>query len=461
MPNHPTRILIANGDPLVAQSLAKRLTGWGYACTPTSTFDDALAKLETPLLRRPQVLITDLNLPGDRGLELLRRLPSIAPGVVPFVLTGFGKIASAVEAIKLGATDYLTQPVIEASLRSAIERAATQHALLVDAPQPFDAAITAATPRGMVGTDPRILPLYRDITAAASSPASLLICGESGTGKDLVARAVHAAGRAQNNGSLVTLTATALNVACDTSRNAAQQACRKAWASAQGGTLLLSSIDTLCPDATQALLAHLKIQQPASDKSASPVRFIATTRDPLNSRMAHGDFPRPLFDRIAAIQLVVPPLRDCPENIEALALHFLKQTNGRARRECTLTPAAMRALLLYAWPGNVRELTNAIEHAVTLATATAISPNDLPTSVTTDTLPAPTSTLASGSIPALANGWTPTPLTDALLEPERQIIRAALDAHGWNRNAAARDLKIDRTTLYKKIKRFGLDAPGG
>ena len=195
--------------------------------------------------------------------------------------------------------------------------------------------------------------------------------------------------------------------------------------------------------------------------SASGVRLIATAEPGVERVLS-----RPLLDRVAGVRLHVPALRERPDDLDTLADHFLKRAGGRARRERSLSPAARRTLAGHPWPGNVRELARAMEHAVTVSVGSVIGPDDLPPAVRAidePVAPRPAATLDSAgdsAIPALAGGWTPTPLAEALLEPERRIVHAALEAHDWNRNAAARDLGIDRTTLYKKIKRFGLDRPG-
>ena len=439
-------ILIVDGDARFAQSLRERVAAWGYHADTAPDVDTALQRLADPR-DRPQVLITDTHLPSARGAAgerggdtLLRRLSTVAPGVVPLVLTGYGTIVDAVAAVKLGAADYLTKPLVDDALRRAIDAAVAQHALLAGPPEAesHDTSNLPA-PRGMIGRDPASAALYRDIAAAADGAAPVLITGEPGTGKDLAARAIHAAGRAHRGGQLMVAPAQFDHAG----------ALADLWSQAAGGTVLLRGIDRATPDQHAALLAWLQ----SDTANAADVRVIATAGPDVERVLS-----RPLLDRLAGVRLVAAALRDRPDDLDPLTDHLLKRACGRARRERTLGPPARRALAAYTWPGNVRELAHAIEHAVTLSTAAVIGPDDLPPAVTDDRPAADSRAPAAG--PAEPSGaWVPMPLAEALLEPERRILIAALDANGWNRNAAARDLGIDRTTLYKKIKRFGLDRP--
>lgn len=462
------RILIVDGDARFARVLGDRVAAWGYRVDTARGVDAALERLADPQ-ERPDVLVTEMHLPratgaaGERGGDtLLRRLPTVAPGVVPLVLTGYGTIADAVAALKLGATDYLTKPLVDDTLRAALAAAAARHALLAGAADHGSAAATAPdTPRGMIGSDPSMAALYRAISAAADGSAPVLVTGEPGVGKDLTARAVHAAGRARVGRPLVVYAADSVDRA-DAGGGlggaAGGQDLADLWAQAAGGSLLIRGVERLSPALRAALLARLR----AGGAGSADVRLLVTAGPGVERAL-----PRPLLDRVAGVRLHVPPLRDRPDDLGGLADHFLKRAGGRARRERTLGPAARRALAEHAWPGNVRELARALEHAVTVSVGPVIGPDDLPPAVLRGAEPAVPPPVAGSAaspdaaIPALAGGWTPTPLAEALLDPERRILVAALGAHGWNRNAAARDLGIDRTTLYKKIKRFGLDRPCG
>ncbi len=388
---------------------------------------------------------------GERGGEtLLKRLPVLAPDVVALVLTGYGTIGGAVAALKLGAVDYLTKPLVDKALRDAVAAAMDRHTLLGGAGvADLDAAEVVSSPRGMVGRDEQMQRLYRAVAALALGSLPVLITGEAGTGKDLTARAIHAAGRAREGAALVVYHAGLVGGPGLAAR----------WKEAAGGSLLVPGIDRLSESEHDQLLALLRADL-SDDGARSGVRLIATAGPGVEACL-----PRALLDRVAGVRLCVPSLRARPGDLEALTDHFVKRACARTRRERTVGAAARRALAGYAWPGNLRELAGAIEHAVTLGRTPVIGPEDLPEAITRGPgSPEPTPLGAAavdvaGVIPALAGGWTPTPLAEALRAPERRILRAALEAHDWNRNAAARDLGIDRTTLYKKIKRFGLDRP--
>lgn len=459
-------ILIVDGDARFGRVLSDRVAAWGYRSETVPDADAALERLADPR-QRPDVIVTETHLPpargatGERGGDtLLRRLPAVAPGVVPLVLTGYGTIADAVAALKLGATDYLTKPLVDDTLRAAIASAADRHALLAGSTQGGSVAVPD-TPRGMVGADPAMAALYRVIAAAADGTAPVLVTGEPGVGKDLAARAVHAAGRARAGGPLVVYAAGPVDPAHP--GGGADGACEGRhlaglWAQAAGGSLLVRGVDRLSPAQRTALLDRLR----EAGRQSTDVRLIATAGPGVDRVL-----PRPLLDRVAGVRLHVPALRDRPDDLDPLSDHFLKRAGGRARRERSLGPAARHALKEHAWPGNVRELARALEHAVTVSAGPVIGPDDLPPAVVGRAEPALRQSGAARPAPGdddlsdPAGGWTPTPLAEALLDPERRILVAALGAHGWNRNAAARDLGIDRTTLYKKIKRFGLDRPCG
>ena len=381
MPASP-RILIVDADARFARGLAERVAAWGYRIDTATDADAALERLAHPQ-QRPDVLVIEMHLPpargaaGERGGDtLLRRLPAVAPGVVPLILTGYGTIADAVAALKLGAADYLTKPLVDETLRAALAAAATHHALLVGRTRhpEFDDAEGAGgaaskPPRGMVGADPMMTTLYRDIAAAADGTAPVLVTGEPGVGKDLTARAVHAAGRARRGGPLV------VYAASETDR---QPDLTKLWLQAAGGTLLIRGIDRLSADQHRALLDRLRSDGEGT-KDTSGVRLIATAEPGVEQILA-----RPLLDRVAGVRLSVPALRERPDDLDALADHFLKRASGRARRERSLGPAARRALTEHGWPGNVRELARAMEHAVTVSAGSVMGPDDLPPAVLGD-----------------------------------------------------------------------------
>src|SRR5690606_12738527 len=311
--------------------------------------------------------------------------------------------------------------------------------------------------------------------AVAESKTTVLITGDSGTGKSMVARAIHTRSPRQA-GPFVTFACGAVPEAlleselfghvkgaftgADNDKPGKLQA-------ADGGTLFIDEINSATPALQLKLLRVLQEKQfepVGSNKTVHvDVRFILATNQSLQDLVARGQFREDLFYRINVVNIRLPSLKERAGDIPLLAEHFLAKYRREIGKERALSPEALEALRRHAWPGNVRELENAIERAVVLSRKPAITVDDLPETIR-EGKPAGERAASAGAgagvvSPALQNGWTPMPLADALLEPERQIILTALEANHWNRQATAAQLGINRTTLYKKIKQFRLDEP--
>ena len=503
--DHATRVLIADADPLVARGLADLLARDGH---DTVTARDGVEAWDLLQAAAPpfHLLICDMELPGIDGRRLLTRIRDARLDVVPIVITGFGKIEAAVAAVKLGASDYLTKPLVDDELRLAVEKAAQQQALLAENHVLKNQLAQRDGLDRLVGTHHRMQKVYDLVEAVAASDTTVLISGESGTGKSVVGRAIHALSargadrrradqpaRARHKlqqpdrrdpkhsvgypgGPFVTFACGSIPEALLESElfghvrgafTGAESDKPGKLAAAEGGTLFIDEINS----ATSAL--QLKLLRVLQEKVYEPlgstrtrradVRFVLATNQDLGPLVADGSFREDLYYRIHVVNIPVPALRDRPGDVPLLAEHFLNKHNRRAGRDRRLSEPASTVLQRYGWPGNVRELENAIERAVVLSTGPMIQPADLPEAVQR---PGESHPLhggpiggAAGHIPALVGGWHPTPLSEALREPERQIVQAALEANGWNRQETARQLEINRTTLYKKIKQFALDRP--
>ena len=479
------RILIVDDDPIVAESLADFLAREGFS---TATAGDGIEALDliaaAPDARGFGILITDLNMPRMDGMELLRRLRKAHPSIVPIVVTGFGKIESAVEAVKLGAVDYLTKPVVDDELRLALNKAVNQHALVAEN-QTLRSQLSQRYGLGsLVGSDYRMQKVYDLIEAVAESKTTALITGESGTGKSMVARAIHTMSP-RSNGPFATFSCGAIPETLLESElfghtkgaftGADREKPGKCLA-ADGGTLFIDEINSATPALQVKLLRVLQEKQfepVGSTQTVSvDVRFVLATNQSLADMVEQGEFREDLYYRINVVNIHMPSLRQRVGDIPLLAEHFLEKYCVELGRERRLSDEALSALRAYPWPGNVRELENALERAVVLSRGPRIEVDDLPeTIISVANGGRPTGPkLANGNghpaggsvqVPALENGWTPTPLERALREPERQILLAALEANDWNRQQTADQLDINRTTLYKKIKQFGLDQPDG
>lgn len=462
----PVRVLVVDDDPIVAESLAEFLDRDGFDTATAHDGEEALALLTA---RRSEggfgIVLTDLSMPRMDGMELLRQLRKRHASVVPIVLTGYGRIESAVEAVKLGAVDYLTKPVVDDELRLALSKAVNQHSLVSE-----NATLrTQLSQRfglgSLVGSDHRMQKVYDLVEAVAESKTTVLITGESGTGKSVVARAIHAASP-RSSAPFVTFSCGAIPETLLESElfghvkgafTGADRDKLGKCVAASGGTLFIDEINSATLTLQVKLLRVLQEKQfePVGSHQTTTVdvRFVLATNESLPGLVAAGRFREDLFYRINVVNIHMPALRDRVGDIPALAEHFLRKACddlGKTRQLSEETLAAMRA---HAWPGNVRELENAIERAVVLSKGPTITPADLPEAMLA--APAPRAPVSAWS----PKDWKPMPLEQAILEPERQILIAALEANAWNRQKTADDLRINRTTLYKKIKQHGLDRP--
>ncbi|MEE9211784.1 MAG: sigma-54 dependent transcriptional regulator [Phycisphaeraceae bacterium] len=480
MPERP-RILIADDDPIVADSLSDFLKNQGYDCVTAGDGNEAIALIDQADNGNGfGIVVTDVHMPRCNGLNLLKRIRKHHDSVVVIMITGFGKIESAVEAVKLGANEYLTKPVVDDELLMAVSKAARQHALLAEN-QTLKSQLTERYGLdNIVGADYRMQKIYDLVEAVAESKTTVLIDGDSGTGKTMIARAIHTHSPRQA-GPFVTFSCGAIPETLLESElfghvkgaftGADSDKMGKCLA-ADGGTLFIDEINAATPALQLKLLRVLQEKQfepVGSNKTVEvDVRFVLASNEPLTDLVARGEFREDLYYRINVVTIHMPLLSERVGDIPLLAEHFLAKYCHEMAKDRTLSEDTVETFRQYHWPGNVRELENAIERAVVLSRHPVITPADLPDTVRTAAA-APDSVAGAGSagisgggliIPALAGGWNPMPLTKAMQEPEKQIILAALRANNWNRQATARQLDINRTTLYKKIKQYGLEEMG-
>jgi DNA-binding NtrC family response regulator len=483
-----TRVLIVDDDPIVAESLADFLMEEGYAAATAGDGSEALSLLEQAASKGGEgkfgIVITDLNMPRCDGVELLKQIRRQHESVVPIVITGFGKIESAVEAVKLGAVDYLTKPVVDDELRLAVSKAVNQHALVAEN-QTLKTQLSERFGLGnLVGSDYRMQKVYDLIEAVAESKTTVLITGESGTGKTMVARAVHTLSP-RKSGPFVTFSCGAIPETLLESElfghvkgaftGADADKTGKCLA-AHGGTLFIDEINSATPALQVKLLRVLQEKQfeaVGSNQTISvDVRFVLATNQSLAELVKAGLFREDLYYRINVVNIHLPALRERTGDVGLLAEHFLAKYCKEMGKERRLSEGAAAALRAYGWPGNVRELENAVERGVLLSRGLHIEASDLPEAVLMESGFDGGSGLGGRmgegremrgcvSVPALAEGWTPMALSRAMEEPERQIILAALKANQWNRQETAKQLEINRTTLYKKIKQFNLEEEAG
>lgn len=478
------RVLVVDDDEIVAESIAEFLAGEGFDTMSVTGGDDALQAIEdaergtgTHAGGPPRpfaVLVTDMSMPDMDGLELIRLVREKHPDIVPVVITGYGTIEAAVRSIRLGAVDYLTKPMVDQELRIAVEKAVRQQVLLAENANLKSQLDQRYGLDNIVGNDARMVRTFDLIESVAPSKTTVLMCGESGTGKSLIARAIHRSSPRADKpfveiscGSIPeTLLESELFGHVKGAFTGAHADKTGRFLAAHGGTLFLDEINSASPGMQLKLLRVLQEKrfEPVGSTQTIEVdvRVILASNQPLEELVANGEFRQDLYYRINVVMINLPPLRDRVGDVPVLADHFLRLKSKEIGKQVTsLSESAVDALRAYSFPGNVRELENIIERAVVLTKATRIDVDDLPPHVI-DNSPGALSRQGPATLggPRSDEEWTPMPLRKALEEPEKQIILAALEANGWNRQKTAEQLDINRTTLYKKIKHYGLEGLG-
>jgi DNA-binding NtrC family response regulator len=457
------RLLIMDEDRIILQSLSQFLAREGYSTQITDDPDDALARLEgSPF----ELLLADINMPGVKAGDFLRTVRRRFPQVVVIVITGYGSIEGAVEAIKLGAFDYLTKPIIDDEIRVVVEKAARQQALLFENQTLRHQLDLHFGLENIVGHHPSMLKVFDLVEAVADSRTTVLMTGESGTGKSLLARAIHHRSSRRDRpfvevscGALPeTLLESELFGHVKGAFTGAVADKPGRFMTADGGTIFLDEINSASPTMQVKLLRVLQERcfEPvgSSQTKTVDVRVILATNTDLARLVAEQKFRQDLYYRINVVNIRLPSLAQRVSDIPLLAANFLRRFNREIGKEVLgFSAAAMAAMQRYHWPGNVRELENAVERAVVLCRRPQIELEDLPETIAAAGQPDPSSGGADGN----GEADRPLPLAQALEGPERRIIEQALKRNGWNRQATARELNINRTTLYKKMRRYRLD----
>jgi len=461
---HKPRILVLDEDRIILQSLAQFLRREGYEVLTSDNAEQAVARMENGPV---ELLLVDVNMPGIKASDFLREMKRRLPHVVLVVITGYGSIEGAVEATKMGAFDYLTKPIVDDEIRVVVEKAVRQQSLLFEnqtLKQQLDLRFGI---ENVVGHDYKMLKIFDLVDAVADSRTTALMTGESGTGKSLLARAIHHRSPRRDK-PFVEVSCGALPETLLESelfghmRGAFTGAVADKpgrFLCADGGTLFLDEINSASPAMQVKLLRVLQERQfepvGATQTKTVDVRVILASNVDLGLLVAEQKFRQDLYYRINVVTIKLPSLRQRLGDIPLLAGHFLRRFRQETGREVLgFTDAAMAALQRYDWPGNVRELENAVERAVVLSRRPQIDVEDLPETLTA-MQPAPLqsgSMLASDCLPD-----TPMALEAALQLPERRIIESALRRNNWNRQATAAELAINRTTLYKKMRKYRLD----
>ena len=449
-------LILVDDDRHVLDSMAGWLREQGYRVDVAAGCREALGKIDKSTY---DLVLADIRLPDGDGFDILAHCHENHPNSTVILLTGYGTVEMAIGAIRAGAFDMLTKPLIDEELEVAIDRALSQRKVIEENKQLKAQLDLRFGMENIIGHDHRMIRLFDMIESVADTKATVLITGESGTGKSLIARAIHR--RSGRRGQpFVEVACGALPESLLESElfghvagaftGAAGDKIGK-FLQADNGTIFLDEIATASPNMQVKLLRVLQ------DLEFEPVGgtktfhidtrvILATNEDPAKA-VAEGRFRQDLYYRINVINIELPSLRQRISDIPILAQHFLDVVSEDAGKPMRgFTDEALAALQRYRWPGNVRELQNVVERAVLLGKDDIIGTDDLP------------SNLAACAATVAVEKVGSRTLKDALAAPERQIIREVLESNGWNRNATADALGINRTTLYKKMKRLGLES---
>ncbi len=453
-PASPT-LLVVDDEPKIRRILELSLSDLGYRVLGAANAAEAEQQLAAEAI---DLVLADLQLPDRSGIDLLERIRATHAELPVILMTAYGSVESAVRAIKLGAFDYVVKPFaveeIEALVSRALDgvRAERENAYLREVqPGPEGIIVASGAMRDVLSTVDRVAP----------APTTVLVTGETGVGKELVARAVH--GRSPRSKALFValncaaipgelLEAELFGVTRGAFTGAARDRAGK-FELADGGTLFLDEVGDM-PMALQPKLLRA-LQEGTIERLGSnvvrqvDVRVVAATHRDLSRLVDEGRFRADLFYRLNVFPVHVPPLRERPDDIAPLALHAARRLGSSLGREVRLTPPAVAQLEAYAWPGNVRELNNVVERAVLLTADGTIRHFDLPAAQGSPKEPD-----ASGT--AHSSGAAPPPLREAVEMAERQAILAALQSTGDNKTRAAKLLGISVRTLWYKLEKHGI-----
>lgn len=468
-PSHKPRLLIVDEDRIMLQSLSQFLNREGYDVRTSDNPGDAMALLENG---HAEVMLADINMPGVKPAEFLRDVKRRFPHVVVIVVTGYGSIEGAVEATKTGAFDYLTKPIVDDEIRVVVEKAVRQQSLLFENQTLRQQLDLRFGLENVIGHDHRMLKIFDLVEAVADSRTTVLMTGESGTGKSLLARAIHYRSPRRDKpfievscGALPeTLLESELFGHTKGAFTGAIADKPGRFMAADGGTIFLDEINSASPAMQVKLLRVLQERafEPVGSNETKTVdtRVILASNVDLTALVAEQKFRQDLYYRINVLTIRVPSLCDRLGDIPLLANHFLRELRKELGREIIgFTDAALSAMQRYSWPGNVRELENAVERAVVLCRSAQIDVDDLPETLS-QYVPNRLASFNTSNTMDDADVYASMPamaLSSALEVPEKRIIEAALKRNNWNRQATAAELDINRTTLYKKMRKYRLD----
>ncbi len=455
------KVLVVDDEANLRKVLATMLRRTGYDVTVAADGEQGLAEF---LKSGADIVVTDLVMPKMGGMELLRSVNSSNPDVPVIIITAHGTVDSAVEAIKLGAFDYITKPFDQTEIQSVIAKAARTHDIAQR-----NVRVDGRARAAIVGESEEMQEIFRIIEKVADTPSTVLITGESGTGKELIATALHE-GSSRRNKPLIRINCAAIPKDLMESelfgyeRGAFTGAVTSKpgrFELADGGTLFLDEIAEIPVEMQVKILRALQESEfervGGIRTTRVDVRLIAATNRDLQIEIEAGRFRKDLYYRLAVVPIVLPSLRERQSDIPKLTLHFIEKYNRRLNKKIEgISNDAMEYLRTYPWPGNIRELENLMERILLFADGPTIMEKDLPEQIRQ----AAAQAAPSGSTAPVDSAPAETGLKDIVrmkaAELERDLIAKALEETGGNVTRTARLLQISRKSLQTKMKEFGL-----
>lgn len=448
-------ILVVDDEPLIRESLYEILRIEGYRAHMAATAEEAMDVISKDHI---DIVVTDMQLPKRSGLELLGQVKASSSEIEVILITGYGTIESAVEAMKKQAYDYITKPINDNEIKIVINKIIERKEILEEN-KSLKEQIAQVNPTvfcNMIGSSEKMQKVYHIIESVASSNATILITGESGTGKGLVARAIHEKDRKRCEKPFVEVSCGALSETLLESElfghvkgafTGAIKDKEGRFEYAREGTVFLDEIDSFSPNLQVKLLRVLQdgVFERVGDNLSrkASVRIIVATNRILTDLVGKNQFREDLYYRINVIAINLPAFRERKEDLPLLIEHFLIKYNKTYNKKIAgISDEVRRLFYEYNWPGNIRELENAIEGAVIMAKTEILNKWDVPNVAKFN--------VAEG---IATNGKS---LKEVLEAPERKLIMSILNECGWNRNKAAAALGINRTTLYNKMKKFNI-----
>ncbi|HSO88094.1 MAG TPA: sigma-54 dependent transcriptional regulator [Draconibacterium sp.] len=439
-------ILVVDDESSVRDSLYNWFIEDGYRVACAEDAKEALLVLETESF---DIVLTDIKMPGMDGLEMLRRIKTIKKDAVVIMMTAFATVDTAVQALKDGAFDYVTKPFDPDDLSHLIRNASKQISLMEENEILKVKVVSLENVEDIIGESEAMHRVLREIESVAQSNASVIITGESGTGKELVARAIHA-NSPRKFFPLVSVHCGALSESLLESElfghekgafTGAIYNRKGRFEMADNGTIFLDEIATISPKMQVELLRVLEsksfVRVGGNKEIKSDFRVICATNRDLKTMVENGAFREDLYYRLNVVNINVPPLRERTEDIPLLTEYFIKKYCTTMNRPLmTIEPAALKRLEEFPFPGNIRELENMIERAIVVGNGKKITLKDLPIGKTES-----------------------SPSFESLGDIEKHHVEQILTKYNWNISATAKALKVDRVTLYNKIKKYNLKQP--